>query len=88
MAYELKDKKEALRVALQEALHNFARDDSDKGLIVHYTVSIEVVGSDGNTWLKHLSSDGISAWAELGMLISAQDDIRARMREYSSDDED
>lgn len=85
---ELTDKKEALRIALQEALHNFATDDSDRGLIVHYSVSMEVVGSDGNTWLKHIASDGISAWAELGMMISAEDDIRARMREYSTQDDD
>lgn len=81
----LSEKKEAIRIALQTALHDFADDDSDKGLIVHYSVSMEVVGSDGGTWLKHLASDGISSWTELGMLISAEDDVRARMREDTRD---
>ena len=75
----------ALKDAIQKVLHDFAKDDSDMGLVVHYSCSIEAVGGDGSTWLKHLASDGLSNWQELGMLISASDDVRARMRESTID---
>lgn len=77
--------KVALREAIQKILHDFAYDDSDRGLVVHYSCSMEVVGSDGRTWLKHLASDGISDWQEAGILISALDDVRARMRQDTID---
>ena len=79
------DMKAAMSEALQKVLYDFAQDDSDKGLVVHYSCSIEVLGSDGRTWLKHLASDGLSNWQELGMLVSAEDDIRERMRQDTID---
>ena len=82
---DLSGYKTGLREALQECLHVFARDDSDRGLVVHFSVVMEVVGGNGGTWLKHVSSEGISAWTELGMLISAADDVRETMRSSTVD---
>lgn len=79
------DMKLALKEAIQKVLHDFARDDSDTGMVIHYSCSMEVMGGDGAIWLKHLASDGLSNWQELGMLISAEDDVRARMRRDTRD---
>ena len=72
---------EVVHDALQRVLYDFAEDDTDKGVLTSFSVSMEVAGADGEMWLKHIASDGCTAWKELGMLISAEDDIRDRMRQ-------
>ena len=76
----MSDMRIAMKDAIQKVLHDFSINDSDKGLVIHYSISAEVVGGDGEIWLKHLSSEDLPCWKEAGMLLSALDDVRAKMR--------
>lgn len=60
-------------------MHSVAEHDSEKGIVVHFTLSMEVVGQSGEVWLKHFASPDLSGWLEIGMLTTALDDVRARM---------
>ena len=77
---DYKKMQEAVHDALQGILYTFAEDDTDKGILTAYSISMEVSGADGGIWLKHIASDGNTAWKELGMLVSAEEDIKDRMR--------
>ena len=70
---------------IQSALREFPSDEIDKGILIDWTLSFEMMSPDGGTYLKHYSTADVTAWKELGMLISAADDVRARMRAQTTD---
>ena len=82
---EVKTLIERIGEGIQSALHDFPTDDVDKGILIDWTLSFEIIGADGGTYLKHYSTADVTAWKELGMLISAADDVRARMRAQTTD---
>lgn len=71
--------KEDMRAAIAGVFTEHAEHTSDRGLITAYIVIAEVIGDDGEPWLKKISDDG-PAWRHVGMLTAISDDLRDFMR--------
>lgn len=72
---------EAMRIAIAGVYSKYSPEETtSRGLITNFIVITEVVGDDGESWLRRINSDG-PMWRILGMLISVSDDIRAALRE-------
>lgn len=78
------DRSEAMRTALAQVLADNAEHPSDRGLITGFIVIAEVIGDDGDPWLKSISDDG-PRWRTLGMLTSVSDDLRQALSNLSDD---
>lgn len=77
------------------ALRHFCDDDTD--LIVAWTVTAEIVRSDGNKYLMHRHGGGIdgddrgTVWHVAGMIRAAQLDVEDQLQRMSvelDDDEE
>lgn len=69
----------AMRSALAGVFAEHAEHPSDRGLITGFIVIAEVMGDDGELWLKRINDDG-PMWRTLGMLTSISDDLRDALR--------
>ena len=77
--------RDALKEAIQAVFHEHAVDKVEKGFITDWTLTLEMIGSDGEIYLQHITEKKLPPWKELGMLLASQDDVRDRMRESSTD---
>jgi len=79
------DGREAMRDAITQVFADHADHPSDRGIITGFIVIAEVVGADGDPWLKRISDDG-PMWRTVGMLTSVNDDLRQALRNSDPDD--
>jgi hypothetical protein len=49
-------------------------------------VSIKCIDAAGHECLINATSEGLNTWEALGMLVSASDDMRARLNSYEDED--
>jgi hypothetical protein len=49
-------------------------------------VSLKALDEEGDVVIVNGRSDDLTAWEALGMLVSATDDLRARMQQREGDD--
>lgn len=76
----------AMHAAIAQVFADHAEGPSDRGLITRFIVIAEVIGDDGDPWLKSIGDDGPN-WCKIGMLASISDDLRQALRD-SGDSED
>jgi len=74
----MSERSEAMRTAIASVFSSHAEHASDRGLITRFIVIAEVIGDDGEPWLKRISDDG-PMWSTVGMLTAISDDIRHAM---------
>lgn len=74
----------AMRKAIAHVFADNDDDPSDRGIITGFIVIAEVVGDDGEPWLKRVN-DG-PAWRILGMLTAISDDLRYALRNSGDSD--
>lgn len=66
---------------------NLANDIPAEFTILEAVVSFKCLDDEGTVCLVHQRTDGLSAWEGIGMLVSAQDDIRAALQTPIEDDD-
>ena len=79
----------AMRDAIAAVFAEHAEHPSDRGLITKFVVIAEVIGDDGEPYLKRVNDDG-PMWRTVGMLTAISDDLRDALRNSgdSSDDDE
>jgi len=65
----------AMRDAIAHVFADDGDDPSDRGIITGFIVIAEVIGDDGEPYLKRMSDDG-PMWRQVGMLTAISDDLR------------
>ena len=74
----MSERSEAMRTAIAAVFAEHAEHPSDRGLITGFVVVAEVLGDDGEPWLKRMGDDG-PLWRQVGMLTAVSDDLRYAM---------
>ena len=70
---------EDMRAAIARHFAEDGDDPSDRGVITGFIVIAEVIGDDGEPYLKRVSDDG-PMWRTVGMLTAISDDLRDALR--------
>lgn len=71
---------EAMRDAISDVYAKYSPEEtSSRGIITNFIVITEVIGDDGQPWLRRISDRG-PMWRTLGMLDTFSDDIRHALR--------
>lgn len=83
----MSERSEAMRTAIAEVFADHAEHPSDRGIITTFVVVAEVMGDDGEPWLKRMSDDG-PLWRQVGMLTAISDDLRYAMTRCGDSDDD
>lgn len=68
----------ATRNAIAGLIAEDGTHPSDRGIITNFIVIAEIVGDDGEHWLRHIQGEG-PMWRTLGMITAISDDIRTAM---------
>ena len=78
---------EAMRAAIAGVYAQHSPEQtSSRGVITGFIVITEVIGDDGQPWLKRIGDEG-PMWRTLGMLTAVSDDLREAMRATNNDPE-
>lgn len=76
---------EAMREAIAEVYAKHSPEEtSSRGIITNFIVLTEVIGDDGQPWLKRINDKG-PMWRTLGILDTFSDDIRTALRSPTQD---
>lgn len=71
---------EAMREAIAGVYAKHSPEEtSSRGIITNFIVLTEVVGDDGEYWVRRISDKG-PMWRTLGILDTFSDDIRTALR--------
>ena len=83
MSDEARQRAEQVRAAVQAAFVNNATDGEvwDQGLVTGFVLIAEVMGTDGEHYLRTLASPDTPTWWDLGMVEAAAIDMRAKLAE-------
>lgn len=68
---------QALHEAIDRVLKEHADHESDRGVLLSWTVVAEYLGDDGDEYLRMVSNENSVAWRVLGMLEYAAASRRA-----------
>lgn len=67
---------DAMRTAIFDVYTKYSPEQtSSRGVITNFIVITEVIGDDGDPWLRRISDKG-PMWRTLGMLDTVSNDIR------------
>ena len=78
----------ALLAAIQTVLHDNADDyAADRGLVTDYVVIVEMLGDDGETYMRMFQHPQTGPWRTLGLLDGALTQARCDFTAVDEDNE-
>jgi len=72
-----------MSAAIQDQFTKYAEHESDRGMITQFVLITEVIGDDGEYYLKTMRSKGSATWRALGLVESYGNDLRSIMLEVA-----
>lgn len=66
----------------------FAKEVPDEFQILEAVVSMKCIDHQGNVCLYSRKSESLNTWEAIGMLVSAQDDLRAMLQSACYEEEE
>jgi len=61
------DRGDALIAAIQGVLHDHSDDEYDRGIVTDYVACIEVMGADGEPYIRIMRNPRSTLWRSLGL---------------------
>jgi hypothetical protein len=78
----------ANRRRVRQWWHEMAQQVPEEFQVLEAVTSMKCIDHNGSVCLLNIKSDALNTWEAIGMLVSAQDDLRAVLQSVCEEDDD